>query len=268
MAATAPAHADKAPTAAEQRGSRQECSPRQLLCSLDFWCLWLAIFVVSGLELMVTANLAQTVKAVTRDELEQTVHSMQTLMSALSAFGRVFFGSVSDRVRCPRPVWLGVSALLSGLGCLVRLAAPGLGGIYAGVALGQFGAGGMWTINPVLNCELFGVKNMGLNTALLQVAVPLGVTLFNTGLAVPVYRAHSNAAGTDCSGEECFRLTFAVCAGAGLLAALPAFLLAWRTRAFYRGPATPKSTWSPGIGSTRDKDVDFPTTASVSMRPS
>ncbi|KAK9813424.1 hypothetical protein WJX73_007856 [Symbiochloris irregularis] len=211
-------------------------SPVQLLRSQSFWLLLIIHGICAGSGLTLLNNLAEQVKALGADSgASQAV--FVSVFSIANCFGRLCSGSIPDKAMrerdLPRTVFLIVLACLSMAAALLNAFATlpllGVASTLSGLAFG-----GMQGIAPAITSEIFGMTHFATNYSLLQLGPAIGSTVLATYLAGTLYTRAGHAHGeTECTGQDCFRLTFIVCAALGLVAILAAVLLWRRTQPLY-----------------------------------
>jgi MFS family permease len=142
-------------------------SPRQVLAMPQFYLLWLQLFVnvIGGITIISNAvfilsdltNLSAT-----------AVAPLFGLVSIFNALGRLFWGSVSDRIGCSRTFALMFAIQAATLFLLSDVHSLPLALLAISVVL--FCCGGGFGTMPAFNASCFGTKYMGLNYALILTA--------------------------------------------------------------------------------------------------
>ncbi|XP_035826492.1 uncharacterized protein LOC101855877 [Aplysia californica] len=157
-------------------------SPRQVLKSRHFYCLW-AMFFLNG---MGTTFISTLYKA-----YGQTFIKDDTFLALVGSFaavfngaGRIFWGTIADKFSC-RVALLCMSAAFCSL--MLTMSVTSYGGkplffIYVCLLFGSFS--GSYVLFPTATAKCFGRKSLGVNYGLVftsQILIaPLGVFLSET----------------------------------------------------------------------------------------
>ncbi len=135
-------------------------APREVIRTRQFYLLWLQLFVnvIAGITIISNASFI----------LEDLTHLPMTriasafgLVSLCNAIGRLFWGSVSDRIGCRQTfalMFIIQALVLCLLGDVHELSAA-----LAGFAVILLCCGGGFGTMPAYNAECFGTRFMGLN---------------------------------------------------------------------------------------------------------
>jgi OFA family oxalate/formate antiporter-like MFS transporter len=148
-------------------GSQKDMKWVEMVRTPQFYCLWLMLFFGVFAGLLVIGQLT----SIGREQAGLSVQASVTLVSvyALCSFiGRIGCGYLSDKF--DRKSTLAVVFLVQAL-CYVYF--PGfttVTSLFAGTAVVAFVFGGTLSIMPVLACEYFGVRNLGLNYGIIYTA--------------------------------------------------------------------------------------------------
>ncbi|MBA0566635.1 hypothetical protein Golob_011433, partial [Gossypium lobatum] len=220
----------------------------QALFSLDMIILFLATTCGIGGTLTAIDNLGQI-----GTSLGYPTRSISTFVSLVSIWnylGRVVAGFVSEfflmKYKFPRPLLLTLIMLVSCVGhLLIVFDVPG--GVYVASVIIGFCFGAQWPLLFAIISEIFGLKYYSTLYNFGSVASPVGSYLLSVKLTGNVYdneaRKQMKALGIsrndgedlDCHGVECFRLSFIIITAVTVFGTFISFLLAYRTRKFYKG---------------------------------
>ncbi|KAL5976624.1 hypothetical protein ACLOJK_020957 [Asimina triloba] len=217
----------------------------QALFSIDMIVLFVATIFGVGGTLTAIDNMGQI-----GESLGYPTRSISTCVSLISIWnfcGRVTAGFVSEIVltkyRFPRPQMLTVILLLSCVGHLL-IAFPIPGSLYfASVVIG-FTFGAQWPILFAIISEIFGLKYYSTLYNFGAVASPLGSYILNVRVAGHLYDREARkqralglaptSGDLTCIGVHCYRLSFIIITATTVFGAFVAFVLAMRTRMFYK----------------------------------
>ncbi|KAK5833004.1 protein NUCLEAR FUSION DEFECTIVE 4-like [Gossypium arboreum] len=220
----------------------------QALFSLDMIILFLATTCGVGGTLTAIDNLGQI-----GTSLGYPTRSISTFVSLVSIWnylGRVVAGFVSEfflmKYKFPRPLMLTLIMLVSCVGhLLIVFDVPG--GLYVASVIIGFCFGAQWPLLFAIISEIFGLKYYSTLYNFGSVASPVGSYLLSVKLTGNLYdneaRKQMKALGIsrndgedlDCHGVECFRLSFIIITAVTVFGTFISFLLAYRTRKFYKG---------------------------------
>ncbi|KAK8671590.1 hypothetical protein V6N13_038181 [Hibiscus sabdariffa] len=219
----------------------------QALFSLDMLILFLATTCGVGGTLTVIDNLNQIGSSLGYPK--RSISTFVSLVSIWNYLGRVTSGFVSEiflaKYNFPRPLMLTLIMLFSCVGhLLIAFDVPG--GLYIASVIIGFCFGAQWPLLFAIISEIFGLKyyltlyNFG------AVASPIGSYLLNVKVAGNLYDREAKKqmaalglvrkAGEDldCKGVDCFKLPFLIITAATLFGTVVSFVLALRTRKFYK----------------------------------
>ncbi|KAE8666356.1 hypothetical protein F3Y22_tig00112501pilonHSYRG00076 [Hibiscus syriacus] len=145
----------------------------------------------------------------------------------------------------PRPIMLTIIMLISCVGhLLIAFDVPG--GLYVASVIIGFCFGAQWPLLFAIISEIFGLKYYSTLYNFGSVASPIGSYILNVKVTGNLYdreaKKQIEALGIlrkagedlDCHGVECFRLSFIIMTAATLFGTVVSFLLALRTRKFYK----------------------------------
>ena len=203
--------------AAAAAASRKQLRPIEVLAGWQFYVLWVIYFLGAAVGLTAIAEASPLVKTMAKNAALSGGVAIG-VMSVFNGVGRLFWGSVSDRLGRTR-------TLLAMCGCSVVACsvflrqATGFWQLLAGLCLAAFGFGGFLALMPSLTADYYGPKHVGANYGLLFTA--FGVC----GYLVPLYSAwvadRAAAAGNVAAGYNQVYLTLAgmavVCAALSLV---------------------------------------------------
>lgn len=148
-------------------GSLHDLDWNGMIKTPQFYCLWLILFFAMFAGLLVIGQLA----SIGREQAALSAQASVALVSVYALFnflGRIGCGFLSDKF--DRKTTLALILLFQAL-CYALF--PGVASplaLFAVTAAIAFSFGGILSIMPVLACELFGVKNMGLNYGIIYTA--------------------------------------------------------------------------------------------------
>ncbi|SCV69026.1 BQ2448_2046 [Microbotryum intermedium] len=229
-------------------------SGRALLCSLDFWALFLYLGVLCGCGLMYINNigtivfsLPSTSFASSAIPLKEAQHRLVALLSITNCLGRLCYGPVTDYAtrnyhRLDR-TWFAVpiaaTFVLANLWVGSKSSRDGFLGLEGPTALVGFAYGSMAGSTPVLCIDWFGLASFSTNLGLLGTSPAIFGNVLNL-LFGAIYDSHSRpaapilphaseagasaealseAAGPLCSlGQACFHEAFQITTGLSCLA--------------------------------------------------
>ncbi|KAK8662259.1 hypothetical protein V6N13_091845 [Hibiscus sabdariffa] len=219
----------------------------QALFSLDMLILFLATTCGVGGTLTVIDNLNQIGSSLGYPK--RSISTFVSLVSIWNYLGRVTSGFVSEiflaKYNFPRPLMLTLIMLFSCVGhLLIAFDVPG--GLYIASVIIGFCFGAQWPLLFAIISEIFGLKYYSTLYNFGAVASPIGSYLLNVKVAGNLYDREAKKqmaalglvrkAGEDldCKGVECFKLPFLIITAATLFGTVVSFVLALRTRKFYK----------------------------------
>ncbi|XP_010658344.1 protein NUCLEAR FUSION DEFECTIVE 4 [Vitis vinifera] len=220
----------------------------QALFSIDMFVLFFTTICGVGGTLTAIDNLGQIGSSLGYPH--KSLNTFISLVSIWNYLGRVTagFGSeiVLDKYKFPRPLMLTLILLLSCVGHLLIAFNIKNGLYFASIIIG-FCFGAQWPILYAVISEIFGLKYYSTLYNFGAVASPIGSYLFNVMVAGYLYdkegKRQMAALGIerkpgedlDCTGVECFKLSFIIITAATLFGSLVSLILVLRTRKFYKG---------------------------------
>jgi len=200
------------------RVSALHFAPKSMVRTWQFCVLWLTFFLGVSAGLAVIGQSTQTFREkVPAAAALISASSALGLMGLFSGIGRLFWGSVSDRIGCR---WtLAATAAISCIACAGLLrTADGFWSVIIGLCLATFSYGGYLAVMPVLTADYFGTRSVGANYGLMYTAWGL------SGFLVPGYFARlmdrAHRAGNGASGYHDLYGKLAVLAIGSLLLAV------------------------------------------------
>ncbi|XVF75617.1 hypothetical protein PTKIN_Ptkin13bG0201000 [Pterospermum kingtungense] len=219
----------------------------QALFSLDMFILFLATICGVGGTLTAIDNLGQI-----GTSLGYPTRSISTFVSLVSIWnylGRVTAGFVSEifltKYKFPRPLMLTLIMLFSCVGhLLIAFNVPS--GLYVASVIIGFCFGAQWPLLFAIISEIFGLKYYSTLYNFGSVASPIGSYILNVKVAGNLYDKEAkkqmaalgiprkDGEDLNCNGVECFKLSFIIITAATLFGTVVSFLLALRTRKFYK----------------------------------
>ncbi|GMI80584.1 PICLORAM RESISTANT30 [Hibiscus trionum] len=219
----------------------------QALFSLDMFILFVATTCGVGGTLTAIDNLRQI--GASLGYPKRSITTFVSLVSIWNYLGRVTSGFVSEiflaKYKFPRPLMLTLIMLFSCVGhLLIAFDVPG--GLYVASVIIGFCFGAQWPLVFAIISEIFGLKYYSTLYNFGAVASPIGSYLLNVKVAGNLYDREAKKqmaalgivrrAGEDldCKGVECFKLPFFIITAATLFGTVVSFVLALRTRKFYK----------------------------------
>jgi MFS transporter, OFA family, oxalate/formate antiporter len=186
--------------------TRQHLPPRGMLATWQFYALWLLYFLGASVGLTAIGEASPLVREMAKTSAVLSGGVALGIMSVFNGFGRLAWGSVSDRMGRTRTVL--VMCFCSAFACLFLLRqAANFWQLLAGLCLAAFAYGGYLALMPSLTADYYGAKHVGANYGLLFTA--WGVC----GFVVPRYFARltdqAKAAGNLAAGYNNVYLTLA-----------------------------------------------------------
>ncbi|XP_068649262.1 protein NUCLEAR FUSION DEFECTIVE 4-like [Aristolochia californica] len=216
----------------------------QALVSLDMITLFITSICGIGGTLAAMDNLGQIGRS-----LGYPPHGVSTcisLMSIWNCLGRLTSGFVSEtllnRHKVPRPLILTIVLLIAIVGHLLIAFAPPESLYIASVIIG-FSFGAQWPLLFAIISEIFGLKYYSTLYNFGGMASPVGSYILNVLVTGQLYDKVALRQRTqtgvitpelNCTGVECFKLSFLIVAGVTVFGAAVSCILVARTFSFYR----------------------------------
>ena len=224
-----------------QRG--EDFSILQALLSKDMAPIFITTVSACGSSVAAIDNLGQIAES-----LKYPNHSISIFVSWISIFnffGRVFSGFISEtlmtKYKLPHPFLFGLSQLFTCTG-LLSIAFPYINSGYVASLIIGFGLGAQTPLIFAIISDLFSLKHYSTLLNCGQLTVPLGSYIMNVEVIGRFYDAEAtkignvkNGKGLTCTGTHCFSESFMILAAVTLFGAVASFVLAYRTRDFYKG---------------------------------
>jgi MFS family permease len=206
-----------------------EYTPLRMLLTLDFWILFLAWFVGSGSNILVTNNLASIVLSYGGADGSQV--GMVIVFAFANCSGRLLFGFLSDRFAhlMQRMSFYSVALLIMSV-CQFSYSVMPLFMFYPLVIFTGLSYGGMVSTMYSFISDRWGNKYYGINSAIITIASALSSYLISTLLAASIYQSHIKGDGNLCRGRKCYELTFFITTGLCLFAWMCLLVLQYRNR--------------------------------------
>jgi hypothetical protein len=219
----------------------------QALFSIDMLLLFLATICGLGGTLAVMDNLGQI--GTSLGYPLASISNFVSLSSIWSYLGVVVAGVVAEifvtKYKFPRPLMHTLILLLSCVGYLLIAYNVKHALYFASIILGACG-GAQWPLVFTIISELFGLKYYSVLYNFGALASPIGSYLLNVSVTGYLYDKEAlkqlAALGLkrqpgeelNCSGGECYRLSFIILTAVTLFGTLASLILVLRTRKFYK----------------------------------
>jgi OFA family oxalate/formate antiporter-like MFS transporter len=149
----------------------------QMLSSPRFYLIWVLYFTGAGFGLMMigqTSPIAQELGGYSKETAALGV----SVLALFNAFGRVFWGRLSDTLgRATTLLLMYLINAFAVFGYLLIPTAPAL--FWVGIALVGASFGGYLALYPAITADLFGTKHIGLNYGFVFTAYGVGGLLSN-----------------------------------------------------------------------------------------
>ncbi|KAL2345097.1 hypothetical protein Fmac_006382 [Flemingia macrophylla] len=220
----------------------------QALFSIDMLILFIATTFGAGGTLTAIDNLGQIGHALGYPS--KSITTFVSLVSIWNYLGRVASGYASEifltKYKVPRPYILTLVLILSSVGH-VLIALGVSNSLYLASVIIGFCFGAQWPLMFAIISEVFGLKYYSTLYNFGAVASPVGSYILNVRVAGVLYdkealkqlkaKGLTREAGKDltCMGVECYRMAFIIITASTLVGCVASFILAMRTRKFYKG---------------------------------
>ena len=205
------------PPVAAQTVRKEEYGPSEAVKTWQFWLLWVIYFLGTSVGITAIGEATPIVQELALAGAVMTAGTALGMMSVFNGGGRLFWGSLSDRVGRTRTTMMMFALYF--IACLAVLrGATGFWQVLVGLCLVGFAYGGFLALMPSFTADYFGSKHLGANYGFLFTAWGL------CGFFVPGYFAsiiqRSRQAGASAAGYDEMYLTLAGLAAVGLLSSL------------------------------------------------
>lgn len=146
---------------------------QQMLRTPLFYLLWL-MFMGNAMAGLMTIGVAKEAVKAVPGILEDQASLAGSVLSLLNAFGRIFWGTVSDKLGRSRTM-----TLMFGLQLVVMLVINSVFGMGVGAAILIMGLvglnfGGNFALFPSATADAFGTRNLGVNYGLVFTSYGIG----------------------------------------------------------------------------------------------
>lgn len=220
----------------------------QALFSIDMLILFVATTFGVGGTLTAIDNLGQIGHSLGYPNKSTT--TFVSLVSIWNYLGRVVAGYASEifltKYKFPRPYMLTLVMLLSCVGhILIALGIPN--SLYLASVIIGFCFGAQWPLMFAIISEIFGLKYYSTLYNFGAVASPVGSYILNVRVTGYLYdkealklleaKGLEREEGKDltCVGAQCYRMAFIIITASTFVGCFVSFILALRTRKFYKG---------------------------------
>ncbi|XP_041022431.1 uncharacterized protein LOC121263543 [Juglans microcarpa x Juglans regia] len=219
----------------------------QAVFSVDMLILFFAVITGVGGALTAIDNLGQM--GTSLGYSRQSISTFVSLVSIWNYLGRVMAGLVSEillkKYKFPRPLMLTLILLILCVGHLL-VAFHHYGGLYVASVIIGFGFGAQWSIVFTTISEIFGLKYYSTLYNVGSAASPIGLYVLNVIVTGHLYDKEAKeqlaalgltrkpGQALNCTGVECFKLSFLIITAVTFLGALVSIVLVIRTRKFYK----------------------------------
>ncbi|MEO0103358.1 MAG: MFS transporter, partial [candidate division WOR-3 bacterium] len=149
----------------------------EMLSTYQFYLIWLIYFFGCATGLMIigqTSPIGQDLAKLTKETAAFAV----SLLAIFNAFGRIFWGKISDWIGRMKALFL--IFLICGIAVFLYTIIPSLPFYYwLGVSLVGLCFGGYLAVFPAVTADFYGTKNVGMNYGLVFTAYGVGGLLGN-----------------------------------------------------------------------------------------
>ncbi|KAF5733718.1 protein NUCLEAR FUSION DEFECTIVE 4-like [Tripterygium wilfordii] len=219
----------------------------QALFSVDMLILFVATICGVGGTLTAIDNLGQI--GASLGYPKKSTSTFVSLVSIWNYLGRVVAGFVSEyfliKYKFPRPLMLTMVLITACAGhLLIAFNVPN--GLYVASVIIGFSFGAQWPLLFAIISEIFGLKYYSTLYNFGSVSSPIGLYLLNVKVtghlydkealkqmaALGIQRKHGEE--LNCTGSECFRLSFFIITATTLFGTLISLILVFRSWKFYK----------------------------------
>ncbi|KMZ65092.1 Nodulin-like / Major Facilitator Superfamily protein [Zostera marina] len=209
----------------------------QAIRGLDFWLLFISMACGMGSGMATVNNMSQIGGSLNYTPVE--ISTLISLWSIWNFLGRFLAGRLSDYFLntrgYPRPIFISATLAAMSIGHLTIASAAFPGALYLGSVVVGICYGSQWSLMPTITSELFGMAHLGTIFNTISVASPLGSYVLSVKVTGYLFdKVEEEQASDDCSGPQCFRLSFMIMAVVALNGCAFSSALFLRTRKFYR----------------------------------
>lgn len=208
--------------------------------------LWQAVFSVDMVLLVVT-----TICGI--GGMQMAIDNTQQIGQSLGYPQATVFGSdfLAKRYRVSRPAVLAGALVFASVGH-VLIALDVSNGLYPASLIMGLCTGAQLTLMSATVSEVFGLKHFSTLSNLAVLLGGPGYYVLDVVVTASLYdREAQRQQGIPCIGVKCFRASFLITAGATLVGAAAAMVLAWRTSEFYRARFTAAGAGAVAAATTR-----------------
>ncbi len=157
--------------------ARTDFSAGEMLTTVQFWLIWLTYFAGCAAGLMIIGQTSPIAQEMAKFSKETAAVGVSVL-AIFNAFGRIFWGRMSDSIGRKRALFL--MFLINAIAILGYFLIPTAPFIFwIGIALVGSSFGGYLAIYPAVTADYYGTKNSGINYGLVFTAYGVGGLLSN-----------------------------------------------------------------------------------------
>jgi len=199
------------PQPASGPAHRVDFTPRQMLCTPQFWLLWITYFAgcTAGLQVIMKASpvwqsfaiapLSSPIPADTFNAIAAAGAMAVAILAIFNSLGRIFWGKVSDSLG--RKATLIIMFLLCGVAMLALNSFRAYGLYLVGVCVVGLCFGGYLALYPAVTADFYGTKHLGFNYGWMFTAYGAG-GIVGPFLAARLMKVHAEVQyqATDAAG--------------------------------------------------------------------
>jgi OFA family oxalate/formate antiporter-like MFS transporter len=150
---------------------------KEMLCTNQFWILWILYFIGCGAGLMMIGQTSPIAQEMAGFDASKAAIGVSVL-AIFNALGRIFWGRVSDSIGRPRTLFL--MYLINAVAVFSYFLIPNAHFVFwFGIALVGATFGGYLATYPACCADFYGTKNVGINYGFLFTAYGVGGLLAN-----------------------------------------------------------------------------------------